>query len=188
MPLPNVRWLAPIVGPPARARIRRAQALNADIDESLDEEDEARALRMWRPLAREYPDDRAVMHGYVLALSRRYGDGDDPELLDEFLPAALKLHAIDTEAWQAASFAGKALEARGRVHGDANALRQALAAYEDAQRRARGDAHAVAMCLHHQARVLAWTDRAEAERRTRRAIRLAPDTRAWRFDADWRDG
>lgn len=182
--LPEVRWLVPMVGAEARARVRKAQALNADIDVTLDEDDEARALRLWRPLAKAYPDDRAVMHGYVLALSRVYGEGDDLEILDELLPAALRLYSLDDETWEAASYAGRALEARGRVFGAEADRLDALHAYQEAERRAAGDPTAQAMCLHHQAKVLAFSDRREAQRLTKRAIRLAPETEVWRFDRD----
>lgn len=89
--------------------------------------------------------------------------------------------------WEAASFAGTALHGQARVFGDEAAQAQALHAFEEAERRARGTPQVVAMCLHHQAAVLASSDRAEAKRRTRRAIRLAPGTAPWRFDADPRD-
>lgn len=183
----DVRRIGSLVGAPsARARIREAQRLNADIDETMDEEDEARALRLWRPLARAYPDDRAVMHGYVLALSRSFGEGDDLGLLEEFLPAALALHRLDGTAWEAASFAGKALLAQGRVTGDDVALRGALAAFEDAAGRTGRDRRARAMALHGQAKALALLgDVAQARQRTRRALRLAPMTAVWAFDARW---
>ncbi|HUR69093.1 MAG TPA: hypothetical protein VM370_07585 [Candidatus Thermoplasmatota archaeon] len=173
------------MGAAALPRVLRAQRLNADIDATLDQEDEARALRLWRPLARAYPDDRAVMHGYVLALGRRYGEGDDLALLDEFLPAAERLLLLDASAWEAASWAGTARLARGRVFGEGAMLRGAVAAFEEAERRAGKDRHARAMAIHGQAKALAFFDWDEATQRTRRALRLAPDTASWAFDAVW---
>lgn len=178
--------LVPNVGPEALARVRRAQALNDDIDWTVDDEDEKRALAMWRPLARQYPEDLAVMHGYVLALSRqaKYGDGETA-LVAEFRDAALRLLALDDVRWIAASFAGSALVEWAKRTGEPSDLERALELYVESFRRATDDRHR-AYALHDQAAVLrSQGRRADALERTERALKLDPTTRHMRFDVEW---
>lgn len=178
--------IVPNVGAEARVRVRRAQALNDDIDWTLDEADERRALALWRPLAKQYPEDLAVLHGYVLALARcaRHGDGDTA-VVGEFHDAALRLLSRDEERWIAASFAGGALIEWAKRVGSPDALVRAIEVHEEAERRAKDATHA-AYSLHHQAEALALLGRKEeAQARTARALQLAPDTRHMRFDVEW---
>lgn len=154
------------VGDPAtRAAIRRAQALNDAIDLTLDEEDQQRALRLWRPLARAYPDDRAVMHGYVLALGRVCLFRPTTARRHEFLLAATRLARLDPRASDAAFWLADALLGWGRCTGEIERFEAALAASRLAGslRRAKWSR---AQALGHEAqalRALGRADEAEAK-------------------------
>jgi hypothetical protein len=179
----DTRNLTPHVGPDATRAIRRAQALNAEIDETLDPEQERLALRLWRPLAARYPDDLAVAHGHALALGRVCLDRPTVAERREFVEAAERLLAMDAVSWDAPMHAGQALLDWSAVADEPGALARADAAFREAERRAGRDAHHRALALAGRGRV------ARAQGHRRAAERLAAkarkaDPRALFFD-DW---
>lgn len=180
--------LTPNVGPDVLTRVRRAQALNDDIDWTLDEEDEKRALAMWRPLARQYPEDLAIMHGYVLALARQAKNGEGATAtVAEFRDAALRLLELDPVRSIAASFAACGLLEWAKRSGSTDDLARALSLFEETERREDpADAYHVASAIHQQAEVLALLGRRdEAEVRSERALAIEPRTRHMRYDVEW---
>lgn len=184
--LMDTRRIPPLVGPPARAAILRAQRLNADIDASLEPEDERRALRLWRPLARRYPDDLATMHGYVLALARGTNpDSVGPQILPEFLDAAQKLLAMDETTSDAASHAATACYRCGRAFGDAALLERAVELHGLAGRRAGRDRSSAAWALMGQARAYAALGKPRLAAKFRAAAtKRDPRLRHFPFDED----
>ena len=174
--------IVPNVGPEAMARVRRAQALNDDIDWTVDDEDERRALAMWRPLARAYPEDLAILHGYVLALARVAGEERTVALAGEYRQAAMRLLAKDPVRRDAAAFAASATARWAAIVGDAAAWQEALGLHELEFARSTSDAER-AYALHDQAWVLcALGRREEATAKTDAALALDPRTAHMRFD------
>jgi len=165
--------------PAARAAIRRAQALNDDVDHTLDERDQQRALRSWRPLARAYPDDRAVMHGYVLALARVCFFQPTTAQRHEYLHAATRLAALDPRAPDAAFWRADALLAWGRVSGEPDVLEAAILESRRAGALRRGKSSR-AQALAHEAQALrALGRREESDAKLAEADALDPRVAWW---------